>query len=685
MLTKGIGTVGLCQVENILVLEFNFADSVWSQREIMETVSEGVRCVSCNILNPTGGKLLHCLHVICSACLSDSISHPGCVKCMLCRHITTPKHHGAGIGKQLASISILLEGPSAESSQGESENRKDGELNCCSYCADVDLEREAVVECVECNGGGGALLSLCAAHNTRHAQSTGHHVREISTSSHGKPDNTKPVCLLHPKYNVVKYCHTCNYCVCERCVDKGHSGHGVEWIPATARKQRSLLRGIVQTKTAEGPVLTSSEDNLPKSLPITAQLSVVVAEIEEITGQAEHASEKITETFDKIAEAVEKKKMEMLDEIDKKSWKLLEPLQLRREQLQVLQQQEDIAVRLAERLSKEDSCDTDVLDVSSLVEECFKKLGDNVPTEGKETSSARISVKITDSMERLQEDLSSVLSVQCEEQLDLSRCEIILPEEITTNAQNVIEMRPPRAYPQDEEEETYCPTIKCHLVSKDGTACKVLVEIKNSDHQQPVITITAYPEVAGDHILTIHFQGKSRSVKFEAVDAVARGVRLDPAKCSPEITLSNTNRMATLTGREGHRCVLSDVGYSSGIHKWSVRVHACEVTGNSYYIAAGVCAAAISQKYNGKEFPCPNFYWRSTGEAKCRGSGKNSTAWANDDLVTFTLNFNTKTLQLHLHRTDEDCVIDGLDCNQPLYPAIYLYSRGHQAELCQPS
>ena len=649
-----------------------------SVSEGLRCVSEGLRCVSCNVQNPTDGKLLHCLHVICSACLSDSISHPGCVKCMLCRHITTPKHHGAGIGKQLASISILLEGASAESSQGESENRKDGELNCCSYCADVDLEREAVVECVECNGGGGALLSLCAAHSTRHAQSTGHHVREISTSSHGKPDNAKPVCLLHPKYNVVKYCHTCNYCVCERCVDKGHSGHGVELIPAAARKQRSLLRGIVQARTSEELVQASSEDNSPKALPITAQLSVVVAEIEEITGQAEHASERTTETFDKIAEMVEKKKMEMLGEVHKKSWKLLEPLHLRRQQLQVLQQQESIGVCLAKTLSTDDSCDSDVLDVSPLVEECFKKLGDNVQTEAKGTSRAQISFKITDSMERLQEDLGSLLSIQCEELVDLSSCAIVLPEEIFTMAQNVIKIRPSRPYPQAREEQIYFPAVTCNLERKDGTACKVAVEIKNSGHQR-VIKITAYPEVVGDHILTVHIQGKSRSLEFKAVKAV---VGLDPAKCSPEITLSHGNRMATLSGNHGNSCVLCNVGYTTGVHQWSVRVHVCRVAGDSSYLAAGVCAAAGSRSYVGVEFPRPCFYWRSDGIAVGGSSRGNSAAWANGDLVTFTLNCDSKTLQLHCNRTGEQCVIERVEWSKPLYPAIYLYYRGHQAEVC---
>ena len=423
----------------------------------MESSSEALRCVSCNVLNPTDGKLLHCLHVICDACLSDSIHHPGCVKCMLCRHVTTPRHSGAGVGKQLAYVTSQLgvtdtgEAKASAACTGGGDalsSRQEGKLNC-AFCSDMDIEREAVVKCVECNGA-----PLCATHGTRHPQSTGHHVRDIPTGSHGKPDNTKPVCLLHPKYNVVKYCHTCNYCVCERCVDRGHSGHGVELIPAAARKQRSLLRGIVQARTSERSVVqASSEDNSPKALPITAQLSVVVAEIEEITGQAEHASEKITETFDKIAEMVEKEKTEMLCEVDKNSWKLLEPLQLRRQQLQVLQQQEAIGVHLAERLSTEGSSDHDVLDVSALVDECFKKLGDNVQREGKETSSARISIKINDSMERLQEDISSVLSVQCEEQVDLSSCEIVLPENVFTNAQNIIEIRPPRANRQAKEEE----------------------------------------------------------------------------------------------------------------------------------------------------------------------------------------------------------------------------------------
>ena len=543
----------------------------------------------------------------------------------------------------------------------------------------MDIEREAVVKCVECNGA-----PLCATHGTHHPQSTGHHVRDIPTGSRGKPDNTKPVCLLHPKYNVVKYCHTCNYCVCERCVDRSHSGHGVELIPAAARKQRSLLRGIVQARTSEGSVVqASSEDNSPKALPITAQLSVVVAEIEEITGQAEHASERITETFDKIVEMVEKEKTEMLREVDKNSWKLLEPLQLRRQQLQVLQQQEAIGVHLAERLSTEGSSDHDVLDVGSLVDECFKKLGDNVQTEGKETSSARISIKINDSMERLQEDISSVLSVQCEEQVDLSSCEIVLPENVFTKAQNIIEIRPPRANPQPKEGEISFPAVNCHLESKDGTACKVVVEIKNSDHQQPVITVTVSPEVVGDHVLTVHVQGKSRSVKFQAVPG---RISLDPTKCSPEITLSHDNRMATLTGKKTDSWVLSELGYTSGVHEWSVRVHKCKVAGNTFYMAAGVCATSPKGIFHSADdyFPSPSCYWKSTGVAKGGGSRKDSTAWENDDLVTFTLNCDTKTLQLHLHRTDEHCVIDGLDCSQPLYPAIYLYIPGHQAELCQP-
>ena len=74
----------------------------------MESSSEALRCVSCNVLNPTDGKLLHCLHVICGACLSDSIYHPGCVKCMLCRHVTNFRHSVAPVKKQLANVTSLL-------------------------------------------------------------------------------------------------------------------------------------------------------------------------------------------------------------------------------------------------------------------------------------------------------------------------------------------------------------------------------------------------------------------------------------------------------------------------------------------------------------------------------------------------------------------------------------------------
>ena len=649
----------------------------------MESAAEELRCVSCNASNPSDGKLLHCLHVICGACLSDSISHPGCVKCMLCREVTTPRHNGAGVGRQLASICSLLENATrvakgnatAASSRDTSESGTSGKLNC-SYCADVDLEREAVVECVECNGA-----PLCATHSARHPLSTGHQVRDITSSSHGKPENTK-VCLLHPKYNVVKYCHTCSYCVCERCVDRGHSGHCVELIPEAARKQRSLLRGKVQEKTTGQLAPSSPEDNSPKALPITAKLSAVAAEIEEITGEATHASQRITKAFDKIAEMVEKKKMEMLGEVEDKSWKLLEPLQLRRQRLQVLRQQEAIGVRLAETLSTDDSCDNDVLDVSPLVAECFKRLDGNDRSEVIDTSNARVSVKINDSMERLQKDLNSVLTVQYEHQLDLSSCEIVLPEDITTEVQNIFEVRPPRGSPQAREEEISFPVVKCDLERQDGTACNVAVEVKNINHQQPIITITVCPEVVGDHMLTIHVQGKSRSVKFEAMPG---GIRLDPAKCSPEITLSHGNRMAKLTGKEGNGCVLSELGYTSGIYEWSVKVHRCEVAGKWSYIAAGVCAASASQNYsdNCDYFPSPCYYWQSTGSAVGGDSRKSSTMWENGDFVTFKLNCDTKTLQLHIHSTGEHCVIDGIDCSQPLYPALYLYTPGHQAAICQ--
>ena len=112
----------------------------------------------CNTLKPGDGMVLHCMHIICENCLSDSIRDPGCVKCAACGEVTSCQRRGVHLSQQLVKSFPLLYPSELDVSRSVDDYSNTGltlgapRLKRCEGCSDLDIEKEASVQCVDCGG-----------------------------------------------------------------------------------------------------------------------------------------------------------------------------------------------------------------------------------------------------------------------------------------------------------------------------------------------------------------------------------------------------------------------------------------------------------------------------------------------------------------------------------------------------
>ena len=171
----------------------------------------------CNVLQPSDGRILNCVHIVCLTCLNDNIADGGCFKCCLCGEETVPFLKGVDLAKQLPLFS-------ANECNDRMGGPVGGEMSTlqCELCIEAT---DATHKCLSCSGTG-----MCKGHATKHPtvnRYKGHIVEALTDNNTqvrttAESINALHVCPLHNKHQVSKYCQTCCHTVCERCVTVGH-------------------------------------------------------------------------------------------------------------------------------------------------------------------------------------------------------------------------------------------------------------------------------------------------------------------------------------------------------------------------------------------------------------------------------------------------------------------------------
>ena len=626
------------------------------------------RCVGCNVLQPSDGRILNCVHLVCLACLNDNIADSGCFKCCLCGEETAPFLKGVDLAKQLPLFT-----------PNECDDRMGGPVGGemstlqCEWCIEAT---DATHRCLGCSG-----IGLCGAHAQKHPTSKlyiGHVVEALTDNnthvhSAGESNYARHVCPLHNKHQVSKYCQTCCHTVCERCVTVGHRSHVFESIESAADVQRRELQSMGFTDSEEGAVKDGAFEQ-----PLTR----VSAKLDGVQRQKETVSSVIADVFDEAVKMLVTRKEELLAEVDSLAWRRMEPLELKKSKLALIADQHAFAVELSKRLVSGDSNPCDVLRLSRILKERLKKM----KIEIGEACVLPITGEIkTDALplSQLSEIIQSLVRVSIHV-VDMSKTVIDIPGRIVVNKEVTAKVKLldglnkpiPTSHPGlNVDAALFTPSgdRQSLATSAGGSACDPYLEVKFT------------PASPGQHRLEIHLDGHVAKAQFEV--GILPAVQFDVSKCSDLITISGGGRVARHTGenRGTNGSVLFRNGYTTGLHQWCI--HVKNGADNYWSVAVGVTVLPSDGRYDsGKFFFSQRRYylWWCNGhsESNLDCASANSSPWKDGDVLTLTLDCDEGKLELHLQRTDEKVAFHGVKCDEPLYPAVNLYHPGKEVEIC---
>ena len=626
------------------------------------------RCVGCNVLQPSDGRILNCVHLVCLTCLNDNIADGGCFKCCLCGEETAPFMKGVDLAKQLPMFTV-----------NESDDRMGGLMGGqmsplqCGLCIEAT---DATHRCLECSG-----IGLCKAHAEQHPTAklfTGHIVEELTDNNTqvrttAEANNALHVCPLHNKHQVSKYCQTCCHTVCERCVTVGHRSHIFESIESAADVQRRELQSMGCTESEEGAV---------KDGAFEQHLTRVRAKLDGVQRQKETVSSVIADVFDEAVKMLVTRKEELLAEVDSLAWRQMKPLELKKSKLASIADQHAFAVELSKRLVSGDSKPCEVLRLSRILKERLKKMKIEIddacvlPITGEIKTDAL-------PLSQLSEIIQSLVRVSIHV-VDISKTVIAIPGRIVVNKEVTAKVKLLDSL--NKPIPTSLPGLKVDAAlftpsgdrqslatSAGGSACDTYLEVKVT------------PASPGQHRLEIHLDGHVAKTQFEV--GILSAVEFDASKCSSVVTISSGGRVVRHTGlkRGTHGSVLFRNGYTTGRHQWCI--HVKNGIDDRWSMAVGVTVLPSDGRYDSGKFFFSHrrFYllWCSGHLRSQLGrQAANTSQWKDGDVLTLTLDCDEGKLELHLQRTDEKVAFDGVKCDEPLYPAVNLYYPGQEVEIC---
>ena len=622
------------------------------------------RCVGCNILQPGDGRILNCVHIVCLACLNDNVADGGCFKCCLCGEKTTPHITGVDLARQLPlSTATLDDVPSVLMSSDTTSLQ-------CEWC---DESKVATHTCLDCAGAG-----LCKRHAEKHTKSkvfSKHVLRELAANdtkhrTTADSNAARPMCLLHNKHQVSKYCQTCCHTVCERCVTVSHRSHTFESIESAADVQRRVIQSLGFLQPEEEAVEAAESEQL---------VTRMSEKMDDVQRQKKAASNIITNTFDKAAKMLLAQKEKLLAEVDSLAWRQLKPLELKKSKLASITDQHTMALELSKRLAKSDSNPHDVLRLSHVLKNRQEKMKGEmkvarvVPIAGDITTG-------TAPLSQLSKLVESLVSVSIQ-MIDMSKTVIDLPACIDANKEATAKVQLFDGQNKQVHPNNLHTDVEAILLLPSGNR-QYLIRATVVSETQPCLEFTFTPESPGKYRLELCYHGQQTEAKFEV--KVPLGY-FDAAKCSPIVSIFDGGRVVRHTGLAGrvNGGVLSRDGYTKGRHQWRVLVK--NGADNTHSIAVGVTVLPVDGNYMSTLyfFTHRRYYqWWCNGNSRSSSSSEpvNTSPWRDGDFLTLTLDCDEGRLELHLQRTDETCAFNDVDCHEPLYPIVNLYHPGQEVE-----
>ena len=252
----------------------------------------------------TNPRLLPCLHVFCKSCLESLQSqNEGTLTCPTC-YKTSP-HPPADLPRHLriereVAISRIQEG---------------GEETVCGSCGESN---KVEAYCEDCSSG---ICSDCVGMHKRLKALKNHEVVPLHPEVKLQRQTVHAFsCDFHPKETLKYYCISCRYLVCSDCLFY-HKEHGWRQMDEAAEVERVELQSVL-------PELKKA---VPSAAAAIRQISNLISDI---GVDKNKCMQKINEAFAEINAAFEKKRLELLQEVENSAVGKTTQLEIQKEGLQ---------------------------------------------------------------------------------------------------------------------------------------------------------------------------------------------------------------------------------------------------------------------------------------------------------------------------------------------------------------
>eukprot|EP00117_Sycon_ciliatum_P050092 scpid23158/ scgid4539/ E3 ubiquitin-protein ligase TRIM56; Tripartite motif-containing protein 56 len=641
-----------------------------------------VVCVFCDTTDLSDAKFLHCLHVSCVPCLNDRVTTQGAVQCGICRRDTKPKFSGVHLRKQLVTCRSLLK---SNNQNGDDVRAGSDDVQQCDFCEGA-IVKPATHKCDDCDGA-----MLCAEHVQGHATKRvfrhhqvkkrvfrHQHVKSL-TNDEARGDggdawtetrNTR--CPVHSRYEVNRYCRTCDIVACEQCVVLSHQQqHTVVPLTQIAKTTRTALQQALPLAPERSP-----DERVPSSTQSVYTVLDMLkgdldAHITKTNDDATAASKVISDTFSGIRSLLDKHEEELLKKVDTLRWKMQKPMESKLQRLTEIEQSNVTTTEVGKLLSSDDSSDIDVMMLGTCVLEKLKSFRSDIESEEKSMlskDSCKIQTAVlSDVLQSINASVETVVEVFEDVGIDLQKMTVNVPHNVQVGKTSMIQLRIPCA--RDEATSSHWHgTLKACLRSPSGPEGAVTLEASSNIDGSDTLQLSASidPKETGSHVLEVSTPTEKRSIQFQV--PVSSHLQFDKQRCSPAMKITgSTENIASLSGTGGRNGnVYGTVAYTSGVHTWSVKVTGSELNEGCMYI--GVATLPPDGQVDDSKRCAYNYGagWNQPRSPNCflqGGLTENARTgpWEDGDILTFTLDYDGGSLELCIQRTGERKSICGFD------------------------
>ena len=600
-------------------------------------------------------KVLKCLHTVCVKCVPQQTSFKGEVVCPACTKRTAPQS-GVDPLKSLPDCYVDREGNVPHSARSEHVETREAEDKFCDECVE---DTPAVAKCADCG------VTLCTAHKTAHPLCRGsykHHVEELSnifevstTSAENQPVQS---CLVHTDKLVQLFCTQCNELLCEVCNYAHTSDHKQFLLP--------IAEAAVKAKATIRAKLGQESCTTPAALK--EKLDAMTAAVDNLQSEVLNTSDKVTQYFDSIREAVSEREKDVLAQIDHHQTMRMLPLDKQRGLIETVL---CISTAVAAFMDTEQPAGN-FLRMSEWLEEAADQQAAGLKNIAGPPQPAIFSF-IPDKDSDIRAILGAVGRVS-DVTLDAVASNLICPSTSEINTDMAIQVNA-----KNMEGNT--------IAAEDAAKSQLLVEVTAPDNDiitqfmltsssgEPSLVSRYRPMAAGQYKVSATVSGEH--LRGSPIDVVVRQKfdTFDPAKCHQFLVLSRNNLTVEKTS-PGYSfcCVLGTRRYTTGQHDINIKLEeVCDSTVTVIGFTNHENPPLNSQIHNpgltawhcGVTYHCSSEsdVWNTTTDV--------GHPWQSGDVISFHLDCDQHTVTVTHQRSGKSHTVSNVTGTLRLYASLY--------------